>query len=165
MHIGIKEEIVLTVTKRVTSENAYRGLRGVIRELAMNKHLYLMMLPAVIWFAVFCYFPMYGVTLAFKEYDYALGITGSPFTGLKNFEFLFTYDGIGRVFFNTIYLNVLFILSTTVISVVLAIMFSELKSKTFKRLTQSIAILPHFVSWSVVAMLLQAFVGTTGLVN
>lgn len=141
------------------------GIRGVIRELLMNKHLYLMMLPTVIWFVIFCYVPLYGITLAFKEYDYALGIGGSPFVGLKNFEFLFAYDGIGRVFFNTIYLNVLFILSTTIISVVLAIMFSEIKNKTFKRVTQSIAILPHFVSWAVVSLVLQAFVGTTGLLN
>ena len=141
------------------------GIRGVIRELLMNKHLYLMMLPTVIWFVIFCYFPLYGITLAFKKYDFALGIAGSPFVGFENFKFLFAYDGIGRVFFNTIYLNVLFILSTTVISVVLAIMFSEIKNKTFKRVTQSIAILPHFVSWAVVSLVLQAFVGTTGLLN
>jgi len=148
-----------------TPKKEQTGLRGVIRELLMNKHLYLMMLPTVIWFAIFCYVPLYGITLAFKEYDYALGIGGSPFVGFENFKFLFAYDGIGRVFFNTIYLNVLFILSTTVISVVLAIMFSEIKNKAFKRVTQSIAILPHFVSWAVVSLVLQAFVGTTGLIN
>ena len=149
----------------LTKKKDQTGLRGVIRELLMNKHLYLMMLPTVIWFVIFCYFPLYGITLAFKEYDFALGIGGSPFVGFKNFEFLFAYDGIGRVFFNTIYLNVLFILSTTVISVILAIMFSEIKNKTFKRVSQSIAILPHFVSWAVVSLVLQAFVGTTGLIN
>ncbi len=149
----------------LTKKKDQTGLRGVIRELLMNKHLYLMMLPTVIWFVIFCYFPLYGITLAFKEYDFALGISGSPFVGFKNFEFLFAYDGIGRVFFNTIYLNVLFILSTTVISVILAIMFSEIKNKTFKRVSQSIAILPHFVSWAVVSLVLQAFVGTTGLIN
>lgn len=143
----------------------HTGIRGVIRELLMNKHLYLMMLPTVIWFVIFCYFPLYGITLAFKKYDFALGIAGSPFVGFENFKFLFAYDGIGRVFFNTIYLNVLFIVSTTVISVVLAIMFSEIKNKTFKRVTQSIAILPHFVSWAVVSLVLQDFVGTTGLIN
>ena len=149
----------------LTKKKDQTGLRGVIRELLMNKHLYLMMLPTVIWFVIFCYFPLYGITLAFKEYDFALGIGGSPFVGFKNFEFLFAYDGIRRVFFNTIYLNVLFILSTTVISVILAIMFSEIKNKTFKRVSQSIAILPHFVSWAVVSLVLQAFVGTTGLIN
>ena len=155
----------MTVQTMSAKGKVHTGIRGVFRELMVNKHLYMMMLPAIIWFGVFCYGPMYGVTLAFKEYDYSRGITGSPFVGLKNFDFLFNYDGIGRVFFNTIYLNLLFIISTTFISVVLAIMFSEIKNKAFKRITQSIAILPHFVSWSVVAMLLQAFVGTTGLIN
>ena len=51
------------------------GIRGIIRELLMNKHLYLMMLPTVIWFVIFCYFPLYGITLAFKKYDYALGMS------------------------------------------------------------------------------------------
>ncbi len=149
----------------LSSKKEQTGLRGVIRELLMNKHLYLMMLPTVVWFVIFCYVPLYGITLAFKKYDFALGIGGSPFVGFENFKFLFAYDGIGRVFFNTIYLNVLFILSTTVISVILAIMFSEVKNKTFKRVSQSIAILPHFVSWAVVSLVLQAFVGTTGLLN
>ena len=155
----------MTVNTLSAADRGQTGLRGVMRELSMNKHLYLMLLPTVVWFVVFCYFPLYGITLAFKDYDYALGIGGSPFVGLENFKFLFTYNGIGRVFFNTIYLNVLFIVITTVISVVLAVMFSEIKNKPFKRLTQSIAILPHFVSWAVVSLVLQAFVGTNGLVN
>ena len=141
------------------------GIGGVIREFVTNRHLYLMLLPGVVWFIIFCYMPLYGITVAFKKFDFGLGITGSPFVGLDNFKFLFTYDGIGRVFFNTIYLNVLFLVSTTVISVTLAIMFSELKNKWFKRITQSIAILPHFISWAVVSMVLQAFVGTNGLIN
>lgn len=155
----------MTVRTLPAKKKEATGFRGVIRELLMNKHLYLNMLPTVIWFIIFCYVPLYGITLAFKEYDYALEIGGSPFVWFKNFEFLFAYDGIGRVFFNTIYLNVLFIVITTVISVILAIMFSEIKNKTFKRITQSIAILPHFVSWAVVSLVLQAFVGTTGLLN
>lgn len=155
----------MTCGTQPARKKAHTGLRGVVTELMTNKHLYLMMLPTVIWFVVFCYIPLYGITLAFKDYDYALGIVGSPFVGFKNFEFLFSYDGIGRVFFNTIFLNVLFIASTTIISVVLAIMFSELKHKGFKRVTQSIAILPHFVSWAVVSLVLQAFVGTNGLIN
>ena len=72
----------------------------------MNKHLYQMMLPGTIWFIIFCYVPLYGITIAFKKYDFGLGITGSPWNGLDNFKFLFTYAGIGRVFFNTIYFEI-----------------------------------------------------------
>ncbi len=141
------------------------GIIGVFRELLMNKHLYLMMVPGIIWFIIFCYVPLYGITIAFKKYDFGLGITGSPWNGLDNFKFLFTYAGIGRVFFNTIYLNVIFLVVTTLISVILAIMFSEIRWKPLKRVTQSIAILPHFVSWAVVSLVLQAFIGTNGLIN
>ena len=155
----------MTGQTMTAKQKQHTGIGGVIREFVMNKHLYLMLLPGVIWFIIFCYMPLYGIAVAFKKYDFGLGIWGSPFVGLDNFKFLFTYDGIGRVFFNTIYLNVLFLVSTTLISVVLAIMFSELNSKWFKRVTQSIAILPHFISWAVVSMVLQAFVGINGLVN
>ena len=155
----------MTGQTMTAKQKQHTGIGGVIREFVMNKHLYLMLLPGVIWFIIFCYMPLYGIAVAFKKYDFGLGIWGSPFVGLDNFKFLFTYDGIGRVFFNTIYLNVLFLVSTTLISVVLAIMFSELKSKWFKRVTQSIAILPHFISWAVVSMVLQAFVGINGLIN
>lgn len=158
---------MISLAERALSsqKRGHSGIVGVFRELLVNKHLYLMMLPGIIWFIIFCYVPLYGITVAFKKYDFGLGITGSPWNGLDNFEFLFTYDGIGRVFFNTIYLNVIFLVTTTLISVVLAIMFSEIKWKPLKRVTQSIAILPHFVSWAVVSLVLQAFVGTNGLIN
>lgn len=142
-----------------------RGPMGVLSELWKNKFLYLMMVPTSIWFAIFCYMPLYGIIVAFKKYNYADGIWGSPFVGLENFKFLFNYQGIGRVFWNTIYLNVLFLVITTTLSVLLAVMFVEIRSRKFKRITQSIAILPHFVSWAVVSLFLQAFIGSNGLIN
>jgi len=124
-----------------------------------------MMVPTAVWFAIFCYAPLYGIIVAFKKYNYADGILRSPYIGFDNFKFLFRYKGIDRVFFNTIYLNVLFLTITTILSVVLAIMFVEVRSRKFKRISQSIAILPHFVSWAVVSLFLQAFIGTNGLIN
>ncbi len=132
------------------------------KELWVNKFLYAMMVPAIVWILIFCYGPLYGILIAFKKFSYKLGILKSPwadFYGLENFRFLFNYKGIGRVFFNTIFLNLLFILFVTAFSVILAIMFVEIRNKTFKKLTQSIAILPHFVSWAVVAMFLSGFIG------
>jgi putative aldouronate transport system permease protein len=143
--------------------------REALKELWNNKFLYIMMIPAIAWIVTFCYVPMYGILIAFKKFSYKEGILGSPWAdlyGLGNFRFLFKYKGISQIFFNTIFLNVLFIFFVTVTSVVLAIMFVEIKNKHFKKLTQSIAILPHFVSWAVVAMFLSAFIGiNTGLVT
>lgn len=137
-------------------------IREGLEELWKNKFLYLMMVPAIVWIIIFCYVPMYGILIAFKKFNYKSGILGSPWAdyyGFGNFRFLFNYKGINQIFFNTIFLNVLFILFTTITSVMLAIMFVEIKNKYFKKITQSIAILPHFVSWAVVSMFLSAFIG------
>lgn len=134
-------------------------------ELWRNKLLYLMTLPGIIWIAVFCYYPMYGVLIAFKDFSYKKGIWGSPWAGLKNFKFLFNYNGIGKIFFNTIFLNLLFLLFTTFASVVLALVFVEIKNKAYNKIVQTIAIFPHFVSWTVVAMFMSGIIGGSGIIS
>lgn len=137
-------------------------MKNVLSELWKNKKLYLMTLPPIVWILVFCYYPMYGILIAFKDYSYKKGITGSPWVGFDNFKFLFNYTGVGRIFFNTIFLNVLFIAGTTILSIVLALVFTEIGNLVYSRLVQTIAILPHFVSWTVVAMFLSGIIGTAG---
>ena len=137
-------------------------LKNVLSELWKNKKLYLMTLPPIVWILVFCYYPMYGILIAFKDYSYKKGIMKSPWVGLDNFKFLFNYTGVGRIFFNTIFLNVLFIAGTTILSIVLALVFTEIENVIYSRLVQTIAILPHFVSWTVVAMFLSGIIGTAG---
>ena len=141
------------------------GFKGSLRELWKNKLLYLMMVPTIIWVLIFCYYPMYGVLIAFKRFSYKEGIWGSPWVGLSNFQFLFNYNGIGRVFFNTIFLNILFLVSTTILSIILALVFVEIKNKVYNKIVQTIAIFPHFVSWTVVAMFLSGIIGSSGMVT
>lgn len=153
----------------VTGKKKRITLKEIINELVKNKFLYIMMIPALIWILVFSYGPMYGILIAFKKFSYKEGILGSPWAdyyGFGNFRFLFNYKGISQVFFNTIFLNVLFLLFMTITSVALALMFVEIKNKKYKRITQSIAILPYFVSWAVVSMFLSAFIGVnSGIVT
>jgi len=139
--------------------------KGSLQELWKNKLLYLMTLPSMIWVIIFCYVPLYGVQIAFKRFSYKEGIWGSPWVGLDNFEFLFQYKGVGRIFFNTIFLNLLFLISTTVMSILLALVFVEIKKRVYNKVVQTIAIFPHFVSWTVVAMFLSGIVGGSGLVT
>lgn len=141
------------------------GAKGVLAELWKNKLLYLMTVPGIIWLAIFCYYPMYGVLIAFKKFSYKQGIWGSPWVGFKNFEFLFHYNGVGKIFFNTIFLNVLFLVSTTFLSILLALVFVQIKQKFYNRLVQTIAIFPHFVSWTVVAMFMSGIIGSAGIVT
>lgn len=133
-----------------------------VHELWKNKMLYLMTVPTIIWVIIFCYVPMYGVLIAFKKFSYKEGIWGSPWVGLKNFEFLFHYKGVGQIFFNTIFLNLLFIASGTICSIGLALVFVEIKNKIYNKVVQTIAIFPHFVSWTVVAMFLSGIIGGSG---
>ena len=133
-----------------------------LAELWKNKMLYLMTLPAAIWVLIFCYVPMYGILIAFKDFSYKEGIWGSKWSGLTNFKFLFSYKGVGQIFFNTIFLNILFSASTTILSIALALIFVEIKNKVYNRVVQTIAIFPHFVSWTVVAMFLSGIIGGSG---
>lgn len=133
-----------------------------VHELWKNKMLYLMTVPTIIWVIIFCYVPMYGVLIAFKKFSYKEGIWGSPWVGLKNFEFLFHYKGVGQIFFNTIFLNLLFIATGTICSIGLALVFVETKNKIYNKVVQTIAIFPHFVSWTVVAMFLSGIIGGSG---
>lgn len=130
-----------------------------------NKWLYLMMLPALAWVILFGYVPMAGVVIAFKDYNFMQGIWNSPWAGLQNFEFMFRTNTIWTVIRNTLWLNVLFIVTGTVAQLILAILFCEIRNKMVKRVTQSIVILPHFISWAVIAMFLTGFLNPNGIVN
>lgn len=136
-----------------------------LQELRKNKFLYIMMIPTIVWIFIFCYVPMAGIIIAFKDFSYVGGIFGSEWSGLDNFKFMFQSKDVMRITFNTIYLNLLFILFSTAASVFLALLFVEIKNKHFKKISQSVAILPHFVSWAVVSMFLMGFLNDNGLIS
>ncbi len=135
------------------------------QDIKKNKWLVAMCMPAIIFFIVFSYIPMAGLYIAFVNYKPTTGIWLSEFVGLKNFEFFFTSKDWITITSNTLYLNVLFIASSTISSVAIAIMLSEIKSKWVKKITQSIVILPHFMSWTIVALFSVAIIGSNGLIN
>ncbi|NOU68766.1 ABC transporter permease subunit [Paenibacillus sp. LMG 31461] len=128
--------------------------RGLLYEMKKNKVLFLMLLPAVIWFIVFAYFPMTGLVLAFKNYNYTDGIFNSPWVGFDNFKFLFVSGAIYRITTNTIVYNFVFIGLGTVTQIAAAVFLSEMTGKYFKKLSQSLMFLPYFISY----VLLGAFV-------
>lgn len=131
-------------------------------DLKNNKGLLGLTLPAVAWFLVFAYAPMLGLVIAFQKYSPAKGIFGSEFVFLDNFRFFFGSQDFVRVTVNTLVLNTLFILATNFVAILMAIALSEIKNKYFKKVSQSVIILPHFISWTVVALLIEAFLKTEG---
>lgn len=125
-----------------------------------------MLLPGILFFVVFAYLPMIGIVIAFQDFSAAKGILGSKFVGFENFRFFLGSPDSFRVTFNTLFLNVLFILSSMVVSILIALMLSEVNNKWFKKGTQSLVILPHFISWAVIGLLAEAFLSSdTGFIN
>jgi putative aldouronate transport system permease protein len=127
--------------------------RGIGRELVKNRTLYLMTLPAVLFFVIFCYLPMPGIIIAFKDYNAMDGIYGSKWNGLRNFAFLVVSGDIYRITWNTVRFNVFFIAFGTASQVAFAILLNEVRGGLFKKLVQSFVFLPYFVSWVVVGSL------------
>jgi putative aldouronate transport system permease protein len=110
-----------------------------------------MILPVLLWYALLKYVPLYGITLAFNEFRLLSGITGSPWVGFDNFARLFqSYDFLS-VFRNTVVMAGLNLLFGFPAPVLLALFLNELRGSKFKRVTQSISYLPHFISWVILA--------------
>lgn len=121
------------------------------KTLKRDRTLLLMLSPATLLIFVFAYIPMGGLVLAFKSFDYRLGIFGSPWSGFENFRFFFSSGQAWLVSRNTVLYNLAFLVSTTVLQVVFALILSELGGRTFKKITQSAMFLPFFISWVVVS--------------
>jgi len=132
----------------------------------LHRALYLMALPGILYFFVFCYLPMFGVIIAFKNYNFRDGILGSPWAGFDNFEFFFTSPDLFRVTYNTLFLNALFIVVGTAVAVGAAILLNEIRSKYGARIFQTLIFFPYFISWIVVALFLGTFLAyEKGIIN
>ena len=137
-----------------------------VREIVRNRILFLMLLPAVIYYIIFCYLPMAGVVIAFKNYKYDLGIFGSDWVGFNNFSFFFKSGKAWLLTKNTILYNISFIITGLFFQVSLAIFISELKLRYFKKIAHSVIFLPYFISWVIVsAMAYNLFNSDYGVIN
>ena len=138
-----------------------------------RRQLNLMTLPAVIWYGLFCYLPLFGIAFAFKDFTPVPGrslfenlFVNSPWVGLRNFSYLFRNPLSQSVILNTLMYNSIFIVAGIVISVSLAILLSEVHQKKFRALVQMTLVLPYFISWVVIAYCVYAFLSTDlGLIN
>lgn len=136
--------------------------------LRIKKHwqLYVLILPAVLYFAVFCYGPMYGIQLAFKNYNALDGITGSPWVGFTHFERFFHSYQFGKLLKNTLSLSLLQLLLGFPLPILLALCLNYAGNGKFKKFVQTITYAPHFISIVVLVGMLNIFFSVNGgLVN
>lgn len=136
------------------------------RRIRRDRNLYLLLAPLAAYYLIFHYLPMYGVTIAFQDYNIFGGVSGSEWVGLDNFRTVFGNNEFFIVLRNTLLLNFLSLLIAFPAPIILALLLNELRSRAFKKTIQAIVYLPHFLSWVVVAGLITAVLSpSSGIVN
>lgn len=142
------------------------SLAAAAKSILKNYQLYLLLLPGFLWYLAFAYKPMAGLQIAFYEYNIYRGIEGSKFVGLKNFIDFLTGKDIGRVFVNTLMISFWQIVVCFPVPILLAVSVTEMKNKFVSKLTQTVTLLPHFISVVVVCGIVVNFLSpSTGIVN
>ena len=136
------------------------------KELKKYFPFYMFLLPAIILVILFCYMPMEGLMIAFKDYKMARGIEGSEWVGLKHFQALFSDPNFYRVLGNTLKISIFTLLTTFPITIIFTILVNEILNTKFKSVVQTITYMPHFLSWVIIySLALQLFAPGEGLVN
>ncbi len=130
-----------------------------------HRFVYLLLLPGLLYFIIYVYWPMAGNVIAFQEFSPFRGFAGSPWVGFKQFERLFADPDLPRVVVNTFVLSGLQIILAFPVPIVLALMLNEVRSEIYKRSIQSIIYLPHFISWVVIVGIWYQMFGSQGLIN
>lgn len=158
--INIHENVY---TKEIQMKNKIQLLKKTLKK---DRRFLIMCLPAIIFFLIFAYLPMPGIWVAFVRFDYEKGIFGSQFVGLNNLKFIAMSGKLGMLVRNTVLYNVGFIVTSTVMQILIALLFNELTNKIFRKYAQSFMILPNFISYVLVGVFSFAiFNNTNGILN
>lgn len=136
-----------------------------MRSKGFAKHYYIMLLPGLIWLFVFSIVPMFGIMIAFQDFNPVRGVFGSEWVGLETFEYMFTLNDTMDIFFNTIFIAVMKIIGNLIVPLVFALMLNELRLMVLKRTIQTIVYLPHFLSWVILGGILLDIFAYRGPVN
>ena len=140
--------------------------KNTVRLMKRNWVLYLLLLPALIYIGTFNYAPMYGIQIAFRNFNFADGITGSPWAGWKWFKFFFNSAKCWPLIRNTLIISFYSVLAGFPVPIILALMLHNIPSQKFKRTAQTITYLPHFISLVVVVGMISCFTSiNSGWIN
>ncbi len=154
------------VTKNMPLSVKVRGFFVTVL-YSLKKHwmLYAMLIPFILWYALFMYKPLYGLQIAFKDYNILRGIEGSSWVGFEHFADFLTDESFWRAFRNTIMISVYDLAFAFPAPIILAIMINEVRNVHFKKAIQTITYLPHFISVVVIAGLVTNFLSPSGIIN
>ena len=136
------------------------------KDFIRDWRLYVFILPAVVYTALFCYKPMYGILIAFKKYSVRKGILGSPWVGLDNFKRIFSSYWFPYILRNTVVISGLDLLIGFPLPIILALLLNELRSAKFRGTVQTVSYAPHFISTVVMCGMVSMFLSpSTGVIN
>jgi len=124
-----------------------------------------MLLPGYIWVAVFCIFPMFGIVIAFQDFNPSKGMLGSEWIGLGTFRYMFELEDTKQIFFNTLFIACMKIIGNLLVPLIFALMLNELRIMILKRTIQTIVYLPHFLSWVILGGIILDIFSYDGPVN
>jgi putative aldouronate transport system permease protein len=137
-----------------------------VKNLYKYKGYYILLIPGILYFLIFCYLPMFGILIAFENYSPFKGVFGSRWVGLANFRMLFNSDEFWRVFTNTFLISFYKLVYGFPAPLIFALLINELRRTSFKKVFQTISYLPHFISWVfVTGFIYIIFSVDNGLVN
>ena len=136
-----------------------------INRLKKDWPFHLLLLPGVILTFIFSYLPIYGIIMAFQNYNPGLGFWGSPWVGLENFQLVFSTPQFVKSIYNTFFISFFKIAIQTLSSVVFALLLNELRATKAKRLFQTVVYIPNFISWVIMAGILINLLASDGMVN
>lgn len=155
----IAERHVLPVSEQIKKNQ-------ILTRIWYFRYIYLFLIPALLWYLIFAYYPMFGILIAFKDFKYNMGILGSPWEGFRYFKQFLNDSSFYEVLRNTLSISALKLLFGFPAPLILALMLNAVMHAKFKKVFQTISYLPHFVSWVVVVTLLQKILSpNVGLVN
>lgn len=135
------------------------------RDFSLNKYKYLIIIPVLVYLILFCYKPMYGLIIAFKEFRPNLGIMDSPWVGFKQFRLFFTDPYFFRLLRNTFTISLLSIVFCFPAPIILALFINEIRNTMFKKTVQTITYMPYFISMVVTCSLVRTYTAQEGLVS
>lgn len=150
---------------RIYEVKSMKTRQGLFRRIYKNRLLYLLLLPTLAFYIIFKYIPIYGLQLAFKTFTYAKGINGSPWVGLKNFQYIFQQQSFWAALRNTVVISLLRLIFSFPAPILLALLINELRGRAFKRTLQVVYTFPHFLSWVVLSGIVLNLFSSSGAVN
>ena len=160
---------IMVLIRSTISRKGGRRMQAKLRRLGHDiweaRYLYLMLIPGIVYFAVFHYAPMSGVILAFKKYNARLGIWGSQWVGMDNFARIFKTPAALEAIRNTFEINIARLVFQFPAPIILALLINEMRGTKLKRVYQTIYTFPHFLSWVIVSTILSNFLANGGMIN